>query len=146
DLAGTSTTGREVGQSHHRALLFSRRLIETLTLMVLKSFTGSRLRHWRRTSSGDGRGLELRCGRATRPDGYGSRPPPPSLRRCVRPRKVRVNDPRRSLPSVDRVLGEPVLARGIETLGRNFVKDRVRTALAKLRAGAGAPPTSSRAP
>lgn len=57
-----------------------------------------------------------------------------------------MNDPRRSLPSVDRVLGEPVLARGIETLGRNFVKDRVRTALAELRAGAGAPPTSSRAP
>jgi len=57
-----------------------------------------------------------------------------------------VKDPRRALPSVDRVLGEPALADGVKRLGRKFVKDQVRTALAQLRAGVGAPPTSSRAP
>src|SRR5690625_4397127 len=55
------------------------------------------------------------------------------------PRKVRVNDPRRSLPSVDRVLAEPPLVRAIEALGRNFVTNRVRAALEESRARAAAP-------
>lgn len=48
-----------------------------------------------------------------------------------------MKDPRRALPSVDRVLGEPALADGVERLGRKFVKSRVRAALDELRAAAG---------
>ena len=62
------------------------------------------------------------------------------------PRKVGVNDPRRSIPSVDRVLGEPPLRRAIDTLGRSFVTGRVRAALAEVRAEAATTPAPSPEP
>ena len=44
-------------------------------------------------------------------------------------------DPRRLVPRTDAVLAEPVLAQAISRLGRDRVRDAVRTAQAQVRAG-----------
>lgn len=47
-----------------------------------------------------------------------------------------MDDVRRSLPAVDRVLAQPILQDSAAALGREFVKSRVRAALEHLRRGA----------
>src|SRR5699024_820860 len=112
NFARAAATGRELGESHHRS---------SRSKSGPSILTGSRLRHWRRTSSGDGRGLQNRCGRATRPGGFDSRPPPPKLRRSER-----AKEGTSERPSTIATLGGP-------GPGRASARPRDRSARAQLR-------------